>query len=69
MDVFLKENDFKKAALTAHEVMLQEENKNQITLAACLVSCMKYIKYLYDNKLELDNSKQENEENNVKKVG
>lgn len=57
MDVFLKENDFKKATLVAHEVMLQEDNKNELTLVACLISCMKYLK---DNKLEMDKPKEEN---------
>lgn len=41
MDYFIKENDFEKAALTAHEVMLQEINENEITLAASLLSCSK----------------------------
>ena len=49
MDKFLKENDYRSAALAAHEVLLQEYNDNELTLAACLLSCVKYHKYLKDN--------------------
>lgn len=42
MDYFIKQNDFRKAALTAHEVLLQEDSENELTLAASLFSCMKY---------------------------
>ncbi len=40
MDVFVKEGDYAKAALAAHEVMLQEMDTNELTLAACLLSCV-----------------------------
>ncbi len=42
MDYYIKQNDLKRASLVAHEVMLQELTDNQLTLAACLFSCLKY---------------------------
>lgn len=44
MDYFVKEGDFEKAALAAHEVMLQEINDNELTLAASILSCIKCAK-------------------------
>lgn len=44
MDAFLKQDDVDRAALIAHEVMLQEYVDNPLTLAACLVSCLKCVK-------------------------
>jgi hypothetical protein len=52
MDTYVKNKDYEKAALVAHEVMLQENNENPLTLAACLVSCMNYIKELKEGKIE-----------------
>lgn len=46
MDVFFKRNDFEQAALVAHEIMLQENAENVLTLAACLVACLKCVKKL-----------------------
>ena len=40
----MKSKEFEKAALVAHEVMLQELNENELTVAACLLSCVKYLK-------------------------
>lgn len=44
MDMYLKQNDVDRAALIAHEIMLQEDEENPLTLAACLFSCLKCIK-------------------------
>ena len=64
MDYFIKEGDFKKAALTAHEVMLQEINDNELTLAASILSCVKC-----ENQLESStNNEDESEEDNEKPV-
>jgi hypothetical protein len=43
MDMYLKSNDYRRASLVAHEVMLQESSENEMTLSACLLSCMKYL--------------------------
>lgn len=42
MDTYLKQDEVEKAALVAHEVMLQENGENGLTLAACLLSCLKW---------------------------
>lgn len=61
MDTLVKNNDYERAALAAHEVMLQEFNDNPITLAASLFVCFKN---LYGNKnLDLIPSKQESDQN------
>jgi len=71
MDSFIKRKDYQKAALIAHEVLLQENSENELTLAASLYSCMKYIAELRANKQDLENesseeSKQNEEEEKVK---
>lgn len=43
MDTFLKENNFKYAAVIASNQMLQEEFDNDITKSMGLYSCLKYI--------------------------
>jgi len=43
MDTFLKENDFRNAAVIASNQMLQEEFDNDITKTMGLYSCLKYI--------------------------
>ena len=60
MDTFVKKNDYERAALAAHEVMLQESNQNEITLAACLFTCFKH---LTDCKISTQQAKQEPDEN------
>jgi hypothetical protein len=67
MDHFLKENDSRSAALAAHEVMLQECNENQLTLAASLLSCLRYLNQPKKN-LEKDHSHQQEETDEEKKV-
>lgn len=54
MDYFIREKDFEKAALTAHEVMLQEMTDNQLTLAACLFSCVKCSRESLDTYVQQD---------------
>jgi hypothetical protein len=68
MDVFLKEKDFYRATLAAHEILLQEENQNELTLAACLVSCMNYVKHLKDNKQDFHVAKKEDLDEDKPKV-
>jgi hypothetical protein len=64
MDLFIKRKDFRKAALTAHEILLQENNENELTMAASLFSCMKHIAELRANKQELESeSIEENKKN------
>jgi hypothetical protein len=43
MDHYLKKKEFMKAALAAHEVMLQEFDENELSMALCLLSCINYI--------------------------
>jgi hypothetical protein len=43
MGMYLKTNDYRRASLAAHEIMLQEFSENELTLSACLLSCMKYL--------------------------
>lgn len=43
MDTFIKENNFRNAAVIASNQMLQEELDNDITKAMGLYSCLKYI--------------------------
>lgn len=64
MDHFLKENELKRAALTAHEIMLQEDSENELTQAACLLSCLRYLKEHGTNE---DIQEQENNEDEKKK--
>jgi hypothetical protein len=54
MDYYLKKKEFKQAALAAHEVMLQELDENELSMALCLLSCMNYIQR---------NTEKENNEN------
>jgi hypothetical protein len=69
MDHYLKANDFEKAALAAHEVLLQEYADNELTLTACLLSCLKYLKskpnYL-NEPIENDNESGEKVKKNYK---
>jgi hypothetical protein len=66
MDTYVKKKDYEKAALTAHEVMLQENNENPLTLAACLVSCMNYLKELKEGKIELPKPAETDEQDEQK---
>lgn len=68
MDSFIKRKDYHKAALTAHEVLLQENSENELTLAASLFSCVKYIAELRakNQELESEESKKNEEEEKVK---
>lgn len=61
MDIYFKNGETDKAALVAHEVMLQENSDNQLTLAACLVSCMNYLKKLGNEDVIQEESKEEGE--------
>ena len=61
MDYFIKDDDFEKAALVAHEVMLQEMTDNELTLAASLFSCVKC------SQESLDSFEQQPEEEGDKK--
>lgn len=44
MDYFIKNNDYQNSALVAHEIMLQENTENELTLTACLLSCLKCLR-------------------------
>ena len=59
MDTYIKKKDFVKAALVAHEVLLQENSENQLTLTACLFSCMNFLTGLKKNEIELVFKEQE----------
>ena len=43
MDLYLEEANYAKSAQVAIEIMLQEYNENQITMAFSLFSCWNYI--------------------------
>jgi hypothetical protein len=58
MDTYLKKNDYTRAALVAHEIMLQEMTDNKLTLAACLFSCYKHLIECKTNKIELSEEQQ-----------
>lgn len=66
MDVFIKTKDFLKASLVAHEILLQENSENELTLCACLFSCMAYLDDIKRNKIEV--VVKEEEKNNEPKV-
>ena len=66
MDIFIKKKDLVKAALVAHEIMLQENVDNELTLSACLFSCMSYLDEIKRNNIEVVEQKQE--ESNQPKV-
>jgi hypothetical protein len=69
MDIYLKNGEIDKAALVAHEVMLQENSDNQLTLAACLVYCMNYLKKLgNEDVIQEEESKEEGEKVCVTKI-
>ncbi len=61
MDFYLKENNYKLAAQVAIEVMLQEFNDNQLTLAFSLFSCLKYFSTLNNLKNVEDSSSSSSE--------
>ena len=67
MDLYLKQKDYRRACLVAHEVMLQENNKNELTLNACLLSCMKYLSES-KNKPEQIEEPESNTDEDEKKV-
>lgn len=60
MDTFLKENNFRNAAVIASNQMLQEELDNDITRAMGLYSCLKYI----TNPSDWEEKKEESQEKN-----
>ena len=67
MDTFIKQKDFKKAALVSHEIMLQELGENELTLSACLFSCVACLKECND---DLETNEDENDQNeSEKRVG
>jgi len=53
MDNFIKKKDYVKAALVAHEILLQENSENELTLSACLFSCMHFLDGLKKNQIEI----------------
>lgn len=53
MDTFIKENNFRNAAVIASNQMLQEELDNEITKSMGLYSCLKYI----NNPTDWDDTK------------
>lgn len=61
MDLFVKENDFVRAALAAHEIMLQELNDNELALTACLYSCYKHLSEQRDVVIAANNSENQDE--------
>ncbi|RNA30396.1 28S ribosomal mitochondrial-like [Brachionus plicatilis] len=64
MDYFIKNGDHKNAALTAHEIMLQENAENEFTLAVCLLTCFKCLRIGVDDVDEesnIEDSKQTKE--------
>jgi len=60
MDRFIKDNDFRNAAIIASNQMLQEELDNDITKAMGLYSCLKYI----TNPIEWEEAQNATEETN-----
>lgn len=68
MDVFVKEKDFERAALAAHEVMLQEFNENQLTLTASLYSCFKHLSEFRNASNETDKQDDEKPVNETDKI-
>lgn len=61
MDSFVKENDYVRAALAAHEVMLQELNENELTLTACLYSCYMHLTEQRDTNINAASSENQDE--------
>lgn len=68
MDVYLKEKDSKRAALVAHEVMLQEYDKNELTLTASLLSCMKYLSEKHEDDSNVQESKESSDDGQKKVI-
>jgi len=71
MDTFLKENDFRNAAVIASNQMLQEEFDNDITKAMGLYSCLKYITNPTDweeAKVEVEEKNNEDDDEEEKRV-
>lgn len=65
MDKFIKENNFRNAAIIASNQMLQEELDNDITKTMGLYSCLKYITNptdWEDLKVEVEEKKNEEED-------
>lgn len=73
MDTFIKENNFRNAAVVASNQMLQEELDNDITKAMSLYSCLKYITNPVDwNKEKIEETEQttgdDDDEEEIKKI-
>lgn len=71
MDTFIKENDFRNAAVIASNQMLQEEFDNDITKTMGLYSCLKYITNPTDweeAKVEVDEKNNEDDDEEEKRV-
>ena len=69
MDNFIKNKDYVNAALVAHEILLQENSENELTLTACLFSCMNFLIGLKKNEIEISlKEPEENSETKVRKV-
>ena len=67
MDYYIKKKDYVKAALVAHETLLQENSENELTLAACLYSCIKFLCGIKQNQIEVKLKETENSEQKVSK--
>ena len=67
MDIFIKNEHYAKASLVAHEILLQENSENELTLSACLFSCMAYLDDIKRNNIQVTVKKDE-EQNTEPKV-
>lgn len=65
MDHFVKQKNFKHAALAAHEVLLQENKENELTTAASLFSCLKYYIEGYKPEDEVNQNEEDEEQKKV----
>lgn len=71
MDTFLKENNFRNAAVIASNQMLQEEFDNDITRTMGLYSCLKYITNPTDwieEKVEVEEKNIEDDDEEEKRI-
>ena len=65
MDFYIKNKNLKKAALVAHEIMLQEMSDNELTLSASLFTCMKYFDEHRNDQEVLEETKEDSDEKKV----
>ncbi len=62
MDAFIKQNEYTNAALAAHEVMLQEIDVNELSIAACVLSCVQCSKNALDGYVQSEEQETTNQE-------